>query len=179
MSTRVGTGCETLAGVDTLRNLVETERLTLRPISEADLDAWAQLLADPGATRLLHTPEPVPDRDRALAGLRRWAALFEAPVGMYALLVRETGEAAGFVGYVPRELEWGREVELGWLLLPACWGRGYATEAARALLPLGPPRVVSMIRVENAASENVARKLGMSVERTVVYHGFETHVWTT
>jgi RimJ/RimL family protein N-acetyltransferase len=165
--------------VDPLQYTVETERLTLHPLSEADAETWLRLMADPVAKRLLHSPEPVADRERALGGLRSWVAHFEDGVGMYAVRVRETGEEAGFVGFVPRELDWGREVELGWLLLPEFWGRGYATEAARALLPLGPSRIVSMIRVENDASENVARKLGMHVDRAVEYHGFETHVWAT
>ena len=58
------------------------------------------------------------------------------------------------------------------------WGNGYATEAARALRSLVPDRFVSMIRVENEASANVARKLGMT-EREVDYHGFQTQVWAT
>ena len=165
--------------MDSLQADVETERLTLRPLAEDDAETWLRLMADPAAKRLLHTPEPVTDRERALAGLRAWIAHFADGVGMYSVRVRDTGETAGFVGFVPRELDWGRDVELGWLLLPAFWGRGYATEAARALLPLRPARVVSMIRVENDASENVARKLGMQIERTVDYYGFETHVWTT
>ena len=117
------------------------------------------------------------DRERALAGLRRWVELAEEPIGMYSLTVRDTGETVGFVGFIPRE-SLGQELELGWLVRREFWGNGYATEAARALKPLVPGRFVSMIRVENEASANVARKLGMTVEREVDhYHGFRTHVW--
>jgi RimJ/RimL family protein N-acetyltransferase len=62
-------------------------------------------------------------------------------------------------------MPWGDEIELGWLLRRPFWGRGIATEAAQALRPLVPGRVVSLIRVGNDASANVARKLGMTVER--------------
>jgi RimJ/RimL family protein N-acetyltransferase len=158
---------------------VETERLDLRLLSEDDLDAFADFLADPEATRLLHTPEPVVDRQQAAAALNRWSELADGPVGMYSLRLRETGEAVGFVGFVPRGLPWGDEIELGWIILRAYWGRGYATEAARALRPLAPGRVVSMIRVENEASASVARKLGMTVERKLDYHGFDTRVWVS
>lgn len=103
----------------------------------------------------------------------------EDPIGMYALVERESGETVGFVGFVKRELDWGDEIELGWLIRRAHWGRGYATEAARALRPLVPGRIVSMIRVENEASANVARKLGMSIERELDYYGFRTHVWVS
>jgi RimJ/RimL family protein N-acetyltransferase len=158
---------------------VQTERLELRLLSEDDLEAWADFLGDPEATRLLHSPDPVPDRDAALAGLRRWVAIADGPIGMYALTVRETGETVGFVGFIPRDHPWGHELELGWLLRRQFWGQGFATEAARALRPLVPGRFVSMIRVENEASANVARKLGMTIEREVDYHGFKTHVWST
>lgn len=159
---------------------IETERLSLRPLSLDDFDAWFDFLSDAEATRLLHTPEPVNDPDRARAGLERWIAMREGDIGMYTLIVRETGETAGFVGFVPRDHPWGHELELGWLLRRAYWGRGYATEAARALRPLVDERIVSMIRVENEASANVARKLGMTIEREVDdYHGFQTHVWAS
>jgi RimJ/RimL family protein N-acetyltransferase len=158
---------------------LQTERLDLRHLSEDDIEPWADFLGDPEATRLLHTPEPVEDRERALAGLRRWVELAEGPIGMYSLAVRDSGESVGFVGFVPRDHPWGQELELGWLIRRQFWGKGYATEAARALKPLVHGRLVSMIRVENEASANVARKLGMTVEREVDYHGFRTHVWTT
>jgi len=159
---------------------LKTERLDLRLLSEDDLDAWADFLGDPEATRLLHSPEPVQDRERALAGLRRWMEMAKGPIGMYSLTVRDTGEKVGFVGFIPRDHPWGQELELGWLVRRQFWGNGYATEAARALRPLVPGRFVSMIRVENEASANVARKLGMAVEREVDdYHGFKTHVWAT
>jgi RimJ/RimL family protein N-acetyltransferase len=127
----------------------------------------------------LHTPVPVLDRERALAGLRSWVSLAEGDVGMHAVIVRETRETVGFVGFVPRGLSWGDEIELGWLVRSQFWGRGYATEAARALRPLVPGRVVSMIRVENEDSAKVARKLGMTVEREVEYYGFRTQVWVS
>jgi RimJ/RimL family protein N-acetyltransferase len=158
---------------------LETERLVLQPLSENDLEPWAEVMADAEARRLLHTPEPVADGERVTAGLRRWVSLFREPVGMYTATVAATGEAAGFVGFVPRELPWGDEIELGWLLLRRAWGRGYTTEAARALRPLVPGRVISLIRVEHDASANVARKLGMSIEGEIELLGFETNVWVS
>ena len=85
---------------------METDRLELRLLSEDDLEAWTDFLGDPEATRLLHTPEPVLDPERVLAGLRRWVAMTEGPIGMYALVERESGETVGFVGFVKRELDW-------------------------------------------------------------------------
>lgn len=117
---------------------MQTARLDLRLLSEDDIDAWADFLGDPEATRLLHTPEPVRDRELTLAGLQRWIEMIEGPIGMYSLTVRDTGETVGFVGFVPRDHPWGQELELGWLIRPQFWGNGYATggrsraETARA-----------------------------------------------
>ncbi len=157
---------------------IETERLDLRPLEAGDLDAWAAFLADPEATRLLHFPEPH-SREQSAELLVRTIERAQGPVAMYAARLRETGETAGFVGYSPRTLDGGDELELGWLLLPAFHGRGYATEAARALRQLVQGRVVSLIRVENLASQRVALKLGMRRERELAFAGFATGVWAS
>jgi RimJ/RimL family protein N-acetyltransferase len=158
--------------------VIETDRLALRPLGMGDLDAWTDFLADEEATRLTHFPGPV---EPELAGklLARWVERFDDPLGMYAVVVRESGETAGFVGYVPRRLDWGDELELGWLLRRAFHGRGYATEAARALRPLAPGRVISLIRVENEPSQKVARKLGMEIERETEVADLATYVFVS
>lgn len=157
---------------------VLTERLSLRPVEQDDLDAWAEFFADPDAMRLVHFPEP---RDRKLSerSLTWTVERADGAKAMYAVIIRESAETAGFVGYTPRELEWGHELELGWLLLPRFHGRGYATEAARTVRSLIPGRVISLIRIENAASINVAQKLGMRLDRDIEYVGFPTHVFVS
>jgi RimJ/RimL family protein N-acetyltransferase len=153
--------------------MIETERLTLRPLSRDDLPAFAAFLADPEATAGLHTPDPQTDPEVVEKILDRWVEQAE----MYSVIVKASGETAGFVGFVPREMEWGVEIELGWLLLPSHWHRGYATEAAKVLRPLKQQRIISLIRTDNKASERVATKLGSSKERDIHYYGHETGVW--
>ena len=68
----------------------------MRLLSDDDIDAWADFLGDPEATRLLHTPEPVRDRERTSATLRRWIEMIEGPIGMYSLTVRDTGRLRPF-----------------------------------------------------------------------------------
>jgi RimJ/RimL family protein N-acetyltransferase len=157
---------------------LETARLSIRPLAHDDLDSWAEFLGDPDALRLVHFPEP---HDRAFAAdlLEKAIAKARGNVAMYTVTVRASGETAGFVGYAPRALDWGPEVELGWLLLSSLHGRGYATEAARAIRPLLPGRVISLIRVENERSINVARKLGMTLERNIEFAGYPTHVYAS
>src|SRR3954471_2137351 len=76
--------------------MLETDRLALRPLSADDLEAWADFLGDADATRLTHVPGPV-DRELAAKLLARWVAKGDGPVGTYAVVVRASGETAGFV----------------------------------------------------------------------------------
>lgn len=159
--------------------IIETQRLVLRAAAESDISAWSDFRGDPAATQHLHSPEPERDPHQLVASLRRWVALYEDPIGLYALDVQASGETAGFVGFIWRELPWGEELEIGWLMRRRFWGLGFATEAARALRPLVPGRVVSIIRTDNEPSANVARKLGMTIECTIDHRGFATDVWAS
>ena len=155
--------------------MIETERLRLEPLSREHLDAWTRFMLDGDARAGLHTPEPAEDAAAAAAALDR----FVDAADMYALVVRESGEVAGFSGFVPRQLDWGDEVELGWMLLPEARGRGYATEAARALRAGRGGRIVSLIREDNAASQAVATRIGAQRERVFEYWGYETGCWAS
>jgi hypothetical protein len=94
--------------------MIETERLTLQPLSREHLEPWTRFMLDGDARAGLHTPDPTADPEQAAAALDRFVEVAE----MYAIVVRRTEETAGFAGFVPRELEWGDELELGWMLLP-------------------------------------------------------------
>ena len=153
--------------------MIETERLILEPLSREHLEPWTRFMLDGDARAGLHTPAPAASAEEAAVGLDRFRDVAE----MYALRVRDGGEIAGFAGFVPRAMEWGDELELGWMLLPAHRGRGYATEAALALRPLQGERVISLIREDNPASQAVARRLGGEGERVFGYWGYESGVW--
>lgn len=155
--------------------MIETERLILEPLSREHLEPWTRFMLDGDARAGLHTPEPAAGPEEAAAGLDRFTEVAE----MYALRVRESGEVAGFSGFIPRTLDWGEEVELGWMLLPAHRGCGYATEAARAIRATRAGRVISLIREDNTASQAVARRIGAERERVFDYWGYETGVWVS
>jgi [ribosomal protein S5]-alanine N-acetyltransferase len=92
----------------------------------------------------------------------------------WALIERETGDLIGDAGLGLVE-GIGPEHELGYTLGPRWWGRGYATEAARAvrdhaLGPLALPEVLALVRPANAASINVLEKIGM--ERMGTRHAY-------
>jgi RimJ/RimL family protein N-acetyltransferase len=89
--------------------------------------------------------------------------------------VRRPGATAESPGPVPVTVSSG-ELELGWTLLREHWGRGYATEAARACLAaafahLPVERVVALVDVDNEPSKRVAAKIGMVPLQTIDAHG--------
>ena len=110
--------------------------------------------------------------DDAAEGLRRWRAHWEEHgYGLWAVEERTSGRFVGRIGLSHHRL-WPQDVEVGWSLDPAVWGRGYATEGGAAALAhafgeLGVDRVVSIVHPENAASIAVMGRLGIRPWRTV------------
>jgi len=158
--------------VDELRS----ERLRYRPVQHDDLDLFAEFLGDEEATRYLIVPR-AHTRAEAAALLDRWAAQHDGTIGMYTALAGD--EVVGWVGFVRRSLPWHDELELGWSIRKEHWGSGYATEAALALRPLGPERVVHLIHPENARSIAVAERLGAVFERETTLRGNPVRVYVS
>lgn len=142
---------------------VETERLTLRLFRESDLDAYAEMCADPEVMRYIAQGRPVTRgeawRHMAMV-LGHWQL---RGFGMWAVEEKSSGELAGRVGCWRPEGWPGLEVS--WALRRSFWGRGIASEAARASLryafeTLNQEKVVHLIEPENIASIRVAERLG-------------------
>jgi RimJ/RimL family protein N-acetyltransferase len=95
---------------------------------------------------------------------------------MWAVDLIETGELIGHCGIQP--LGDTGETEIGWMLVSRHWGKGMATEAARAVLryamnDLGFKRIVAITHPENRASSKIMEKIGMSYEKTIEWRGVE------
>lgn len=148
---------------------LRTERLLLRRWRDGDLEPFAALNADPRVTEFLGGPVSRVDSDAIAA---RIAAHFATHgYGLWAVEVPGELPFAGFVGLaVPAfEAPFTPCVEVGWRLAAACWGRGYASEAARAALAfgfasLGLREIVSFTAVANARSRRVMERLGMTYD---------------
>jgi RimJ/RimL family protein N-acetyltransferase len=150
-----------------------TARLVLRRPEAPDVEPLIAMDADPEVMRYIGTGAIIPpDRDRALQAVSRWREQWdEQGFGMCSVIVRETGEYAGWVtlavpAFLPEILP---AVEIGWRLRREHWGQGYATEAAAELLRFGLTgagldRVVSIRHIGNARSERVMDKLGLRFE---------------
>jgi RimJ/RimL family protein N-acetyltransferase len=151
-------------------DVVETERLILRPWRPEDAERHAEMLADPGTARFI-APYGKP-----LSAMEAWR-IMAVIVGhgalrgytMFAVEEKATGLWVGRIG--PWWPEGWPGLELGWALHPDARGKGFATEGARAALDwtfrtLKPDEVVSIIEPENAASIAVAERIGERFSRT-------------
>ena len=152
---------------------VRTERLELRRFHGEDLDELAAVFAKPEVWRFPYGRGLTRDESAEFlqAQLDAWSAC-----GFGGWVAREPGASRilGYVGlFVPVFLpEILPAVEVGWRFDPAAWGRGYASEGARAALAeafttLGLEEVCSLPQVGNPASSRVCERIGMRLERTV------------
>lgn len=171
--------------------VVTTERLVLRLLSMDDLDALAEIYADPLVRRFF--PEGTLTRDETRDEIA-WMLDVDYPrygFGLWATVLRDTGALIGRCGLLPwpvvasdraslglaapeQRPTPGRrvEVEVAYLLAREQWGRGLATEAARAITAFGfatldVDRLICLIDEENLASSSVATKIGMRTDGDV------------
>lgn len=142
--------------------ILETSRLRLRPLAESDLDALCAIAADPQV--MAHVGDGVP-LSRAATAL--WinnaaASLMMSEVGSRAVVLRDSDVLIGWVGLIPTPHP--NRLELIYGFARAAWGKGYATEAARALLAAcSPDGVDATIDPANRASWRILEKLGFVV----------------
>lgn len=146
--------------------MLRTARLVVRPLRDADLDAVADMHADPRVVAYLHAPLSRAESAELLARLRASAA--RDGVGLSAVELLEDGTFVGLVGLArPRpEIPLAPCVEISWRIASAHWGRGYATEAAQACLDYGfghldLPEILAWTSRPNVASQRVMERLGM------------------
>lgn len=150
--------------------LLETERLVLRQMCFNDIENLLRIFSDPEAMRYY----PGTKSREETEGWIEWniSSYRENGFGLWVATLKDSGEFAGQCGLVAQEVEGRREVEIGYLFVRSLWGRGLATEAARAsrdygINRLGHRRLISLIDPENMASRRVAEKLRMRFEKEI------------
>ncbi|OLE21996.1 MAG: GNAT family N-acetyltransferase [Catenulispora sp. 13_1_20CM_3_70_7] len=151
------------------RIYLETDRLILRRFTAEDADLLIELDSDPAVMRYLTggvptAPEVIRERylPNVLAGYEKW----DGKLGLLAAHEKDGGAFAGWFILRPRPEGPLDEVELGYRLRRAAWGRGYATEGSQALLrkaftELGARLAWAETMFVNQGSRNVMEKLGM------------------
>jgi RimJ/RimL family protein N-acetyltransferase len=160
--------------------ILETERLSLREITTDDLDDLLEIWGDPEIMRLF--PNTL-DRQAMREWIERNQRRYEQfGYGLWAVILRSVQKFVGDCGLTVQEVDGIEELELGYHFNKKYWGRGLATEAARACLDhaferLGRRRIVSMIRPENAPSRRVAERNGLQIEKEVFWRGYQHYVY--
>jgi len=149
-----------------------TERLRLRPATLDDLDVWLALSRD---AEELWYGEPRSNVDDARSRLL-WHMANQEQHGFasWAVELRASGQVVGAAGL--GHLADSEEIEVGYRFLKEHWGKGYATEAARASIAFGfeelrLDRIVAVTLPTNAASRRVMEKCGMSFVGVTTHHG--------
>lgn len=158
--------------------ILETERLVLRPWRDDDVPLWHVLANDVGYNCFAPPGVfAVADDDGARAWIRRRNARAGEGLGKWPIFTRDGGAFVGTCGLDPCELAGRDTVELGYRLLLAHWGRGYAREAARRMLrhgfALGWSPVHAFALRQNRASVAVLEAIGFAPAGTHVHAGLE------
>jgi len=151
--------------------VLETERLSLRPMTNDDVSFVLELVNEPSFI------QNIGDRKvRTIEDAR--AYILNGPVksyekhgfGLYVVVLKETNESIGMCGLIKRDgLE---DVDIGYALLPKFWSKGYAVEAARAVKEyakdvIGLKRLVAIVDPANEGSIRVLEKIGLLYEKMV------------
>jgi [ribosomal protein S5]-alanine N-acetyltransferase len=151
--------------------ILETARLRLREMVEADVYDVYLLNSSPNVMRYLGAERPLSSLDETLMLLREriFPQYQSYGVGRWAVILKDNGLFIGWCGlkYQPA----ANEYDLGYRFLQNYWGKGYATEAARGVLEycrqhLIGKRIVGKALLENVGSIRVLEKIGMQFERT-------------
>ena len=159
---------------------LETPRLFLRHFTEDDLDALAALMSDPQFMRFSTGPY---SREQTAAVLERILTGYrDYQPSQFAVIVRSENKLIGYCGFFRQLVDDVEEIEIGYRLDSRYWGRGLATEGARAVRDhafndLKLDHVISLIHPDNIASRRVVEKLGMTVEKKTTFKGFPTTVF--
>jgi ribosomal-protein-alanine N-acetyltransferase len=154
--------------------VVETPRLALRGWTLDDAEANLAIFGDPRVwTHLSAARGRVTGIDESRARIARLiATLAEHGVAHWALVEKETSDVVGSCGFRPPAAP--GELEIGFTIAPWRWGRGYASEIARACAAFGltrVPRVVALTSPANVGARRVLAHAGMRYERDVVEDG--------
>lgn len=160
-----------------------TKRLSIRKLVESDIDKWKDFFIDNPSLPYLGI-----DLTRSpYVNAKEWIEMQfkrydENRYGHQALIEKESGEFVGMCGLLTQMVEEQQEIEIGYSLLQKFWGRGYALEAAQFFRDFGFEKenldhIISIIDVKNIASQKVAVRNGMFIDRQIEYYNLDVYIY--
>ncbi len=162
--------------------IFETSRLTLRYLTTRDKEALIPILGDPEVMHFsiigVHSQKQIKQFIE-----QRLLSYLEHGFGLYALVHKQNKELIGYCGFFIQSIEHKNEVEIGYRLAKKYWGQGLGTEAAKAVIEYGQQRFnfkrfICLIEPKNIRSIRVATKLGMKLEKKIVYYGLDVEMYS-
>ena len=155
---------------------LETDRLLLRRFTEDDVENLVELDGDPDVMRFINGGRPTSRQEIESDFLPAFLDYYErfAGYGFWAAIEKSTGQFVGWFHFRPAKDAPPGEVELGYRLRKAAWGKGYASrgiacaDRARASPTSASQRVVASTMVVNVASRRVMEKAGLRFVR--IFH---------
>jgi ribosomal-protein-alanine N-acetyltransferase len=151
--------------------ILQTERLTLRHFTSGDLEDLFALYRDPEVRRYFPEGTLTYEETREELEFYLHGHPEQSELGLWATVLRETGQFIGRCGLLPWTIDGQSEVEIAYMIGNAHWGQGLGSEAAAgirdyAFEQLGLSRLICLIDEHNLASIRVAEKIGMAFEKT-------------
>ena len=153
--------------------VLETERLVLREMTQADFPSLCEILQD---SEVMYAYKGAFSDDEAHRWLDKQISVYqEYGFGLWAVVLKESGKMIGQCGLTMQPYNGRSVLEVGYLFQKAYWHCGYASEAAIACREyafdtLNAKEVYSIIRDTNIPSQNVAKRNGMSCTGQFVKH---------
>lgn len=159
--------------------ILETKRLYLREMTQEDFPSLCKYLQDAEAMYAYeHAFSDAEVQEWLDRQIKRYC---DFGFGAWAVILKETDEMIGQCGLTMQDIDDKQVPEIGYLLMRSQWHKGYATEAAIACKEyafdvLNKNEVYSIIRDTNIASQNVAKRNGMTVCGEFVKRYYETYM---
>lgn len=161
----------------------ETKRLRLRAIEQQqDFDKWLPFFQS-GRAMQHWSMDGLSPQEYAAEWYAKQAHRYKNNWGgLNAVIEKDSNQLVGHVGLLTQKVGKVIELEVAYSLLPEHWKKGYASEAAQfcvdyAFQRAWSDRLISLIKPKNVASIAVAKRIGMHLERAIVFQGVDAQLY--